>query len=218
MSVAELAARLPSIDVLKQWSRAIATLDVIMSPDWEYRYFSFDPRWSESEQMASMRNGSGDEYAIVFTEDGAFVRGFDHESSLSPSMQSPPGVAPGVVDGLPEVFAPQVLEPAFSLHDVPAITVCLWRRNDDDRWSHGSPTDPPVADDDGGASWLFEDLDGNPETYVRFVADYYETEVDIADVSLVFDGLPIDADLITRLNPEADPAVALAEIAELRRP
>ncbi len=34
-------------------------LDAIMSPDWELRYFSFDSRWSPTEEMVSMRNGSG---------------------------------------------------------------------------------------------------------------------------------------------------------------
>jgi hypothetical protein len=31
-----------------------------------------------------MNNGSGDEYSIVFAPAGAFVRGFDHESPMSP--------------------------------------------------------------------------------------------------------------------------------------
>lgn len=31
-----------------------------------------------------MRNGSGDEYAIVFSAAGAYIRGFDHEAVMSP--------------------------------------------------------------------------------------------------------------------------------------
>ena len=31
-----------------------------------------------------MRNGSGDEYSITFTDDDAFLRGFDQESPASP--------------------------------------------------------------------------------------------------------------------------------------
>jgi hypothetical protein len=34
--------------------------------------FSFNRRWSANEQMASMRNGSGDECSIVFSADGAY--------------------------------------------------------------------------------------------------------------------------------------------------
>ncbi|MFE4802065.1 hypothetical protein ACFRFL_45945 [Streptomyces sp. NPDC056708] len=35
---------------------------------------------ADGEEMASMRNGSGDEYSIVFSAAGAYVRGFDHET------------------------------------------------------------------------------------------------------------------------------------------
>ncbi len=48
-------------------SRSLAMLDAIMSPEWEYRYFSFNANWDASlgERMASMRNGSGDEYFAI---------------------------------------------------------------------------------------------------------------------------------------------------------
>lgn len=59
-------------------------LDAILGPDWERRYCSFHGRWADGEEMASMRNGSGDEYTIVFSAAGACVRGFCHESSMSP--------------------------------------------------------------------------------------------------------------------------------------
>jgi hypothetical protein len=45
-------------------------LDAIMSPEWEWRYYSFDSRWGPGEEMASMRNGSGDAYSIVFSSAG----------------------------------------------------------------------------------------------------------------------------------------------------
>ena len=42
-------------------------LDVILSPEREYRYHSYDAHWASAEEMASMSNGSGDEYSIVFS-------------------------------------------------------------------------------------------------------------------------------------------------------
>jgi hypothetical protein len=39
-------------------------LDAILYPEWEYRY-SFDAEWGPEEELALMRNGSGDDYAIV---------------------------------------------------------------------------------------------------------------------------------------------------------
>ncbi len=55
-------ASLPDVESLKQLSQSLAILDAIMSPDWEFRYYSFNSKWSEGEMMASMRDGSGDDY------------------------------------------------------------------------------------------------------------------------------------------------------------
>ena len=132
MPVTSLAARLPGIKTIHRWSQSLAVLDAILSPG-QYRYFSFDSRWDRGEELASMRNGSGDEYSIVFAPVGAYARGFDHESEMSPYVQSPPAVWPGVIDEVPGEFHEYVAEPAFSDEGVPALTFCLWRGRDDAR-------------------------------------------------------------------------------------
>ncbi|MFP5369913.1 MAG: hypothetical protein ACLGI3_04090 [Actinomycetes bacterium] len=98
-----------------------------MSPDREFRWFSFDAAWGDGEQVASMRNGSGDEWSITFSGAGTYVRGFDHESALSPFAQEPQGLAPGLLEGLPEVLRASAEEPAFTMADLPLVTVALWR-------------------------------------------------------------------------------------------
>ncbi|MFD9672648.1 hypothetical protein ACFWAO_12185 [Streptomyces sp. NPDC059981] len=76
-----------------------------LSPDWESRYYSFNAGWADGEEMASMRNGSGDEYSIVFSAAGAYARGFDHESPMSPfGNDGEPW--PGVVDEVPAPSKP----------------------------------------------------------------------------------------------------------------
>jgi len=156
--VTTLAARLPEIEAVRRWSQSLATLDAILSPKWEYRYFSFDAHWAADEQMASMRSGSGDEYSIVFAPVGAYARGFDHESPMSPYAQSPPAVWPGVVDEVPVEFASFVREPAFSDGLVPRVTACLWRHAADVEWRRGAVTLPGSEADPDGADWLFEQL------------------------------------------------------------
>jgi hypothetical protein len=69
-----------------------------MSPDWEYRYFSFDSKWDLNEMMASMRNGQGDDFFILFNNNGAIIKGFDHEAPMSPYAHQPKRVWPGVLD------------------------------------------------------------------------------------------------------------------------
>lgn len=54
MTVYDIAARLPSIDVMRERCKALAMLDAIAGGD----YFAYDREWGDGE-AASMRNGSG---------------------------------------------------------------------------------------------------------------------------------------------------------------
>ncbi len=220
MTVHDVASALPDTAVLRERCRALAMLDAIMSPEWESRYYSFDARWAPGEQMASMRNGSGDAWSIVFSSAGAFIRGFDHESPMSPADNGNE-LWPGLVDRVPEVFSGCVAEPAFSFAGTLEATVCLWRQQGDDRWHAGEFTLPSGADPDG-ANRLFRVLiDSSPVAYQRFAEDYYETAVDLAAVGEVFALRPLTDDLIRRLNADvvvADLAEDLTEIGYPARP
>jgi hypothetical protein len=88
MTAGELVGRLPGISVVRRWSQSLAVLDAIMSKERQNRYFCFESQFGPGQALASMRNGEGDEYSITFRGDGAFVRGFDHESPVSPFIQS----------------------------------------------------------------------------------------------------------------------------------
>ena len=58
-------------------SQKIALLDAILSPEWEYRYYSFNNKWSQEQQMASMRDGSGIEYFILFENENCGIKYFN---------------------------------------------------------------------------------------------------------------------------------------------
>src|SRR4051794_4341165 len=89
---------LPGIDDLKRLMQSTAVLDAVLSPDWEYRWYSFNAKWSKGEQMGSMRNGSGDDLFAHFTKAGCFIKGFWHESEMTPYRKEPKSVWPGVLD------------------------------------------------------------------------------------------------------------------------
>jgi hypothetical protein len=215
MPVASVAARLPDIPTMRQWSQSLAVLDAILSPEWEYRYFSFDAHWAPDEELASMRNGSGDEYSIVFAPVGAFARGFDHESDMSPYGQSPPAVWPGVLDDVPAEFDRFVRQPAFSGEGVLMATVCLWRRADDVKWRHGEVAYPSRGDDPDGAEWLFAQLDGRPETYRSYALEYFEREIDLAAISHIYRHEPVAEDVLSALNPELSPSDIASDLHEI---
>lgn len=219
VTVYDVARQLPAVADLRDLCRSLAMLDAILSPDWEGRYYSFNAGWADGEEMASMRNGSGDEYSIVFSAAGAYVRGFDHESPMSPfGNDGEPW--PGVVDEVPEPFRAFVEEPAFTDHErVPVVTACLWRGPTDEQWHHGTIEYPEDAVDPDGATSLFGLLvDRSPEAFQRFAEDYYEVSVDLEAVSQVHALRPLDQELVSLLNPEVSLTDLAQDISEIGYP
>ncbi|HET6985421.1 MAG TPA: hypothetical protein VFI00_02360 [Kribbella sp.] len=214
MSVHDLIRRMPDPPAARRISRALAVLDLILNDDVDLlNFFSFDARWSETEEAALMRDGSGNEYSIVFSPAGAFAYGFDHESPMSPwvnGMQT----WPGLLDGVPEVFHGARDEPAFS-DGVPRATVCFWRTTDDVEWHCG----PVEAADKDGADWLFEVIaDGRPEAYLTFAEDYYEVALDVEPIRHAYALMPLTEYVVTSLNPRRRLADLTEGIAEIGYP
>lgn len=219
VTVYDVARQLPAIADLRDLCRSLAMLDAILSPDWESRYYSFNASWADGEEMASMRNGSGDEYSIVFSAAGVYVRGFCHESPMSPyGNDSEPW--PGVIDEVPDLFKPFVEEPAFTDEEgVPVVTACLWWGPTDERWHHGTIEFPEGAVDPDGATSLFGLLvDRSPEAFQRFAEDYYEVSIDLGAVSQVHALRPLDQELVSLLNPEVSLADLAQDISEIGYP
>lgn len=181
----------------------MAMLDAICEPDARLRHHHFDAHWSARQQLASMENGGGDEYSIVFSEAGAYIRGFDHESPMSPFDRAGGEPWPGVIDDVPEVFRSLVEEPAFGLDGTPKVTACLWREAGDERWRAGE------VDYDGsefvpdGAEWLFGLLvGGSPEKYQDWAEGHFGVPVDLAAVRHVYRLRPLTPAVVSAVNPE----------------
>jgi hypothetical protein len=183
---------LPDIPSLRRLTRSLAMLDAILSPEWESRYYSFDSHWGEGESMASMRNGQGDHWFALFTRGGVVLLGLDHEAP----MYQPDDPWPGVLDAVPPELAAAVNEPAF---DARNCTFCLWRRTGSERWERGPVEFSDGADPDGSAQ-LLHLLDGRPESYRAFAAEYYEVELPLDAVAAVYRHEPLTASLLGRLN------------------
>lgn len=213
MTVHDIAQQLPGAGELRDHCRSMAMVEAVLSPEWENRYHSFDAHWSETETMASMRTGSGDEYSIVFSAVGTYIRGFAHESRMSPYAGDADGPWPGVLDEVPEVFRSCVEEPAFADEDgTPVVTACMWRTAGDDAWRSGTidfPTDTP-GDPDGADSLFGLLTDRSAAAFQRWAEDYYEIPVDLAAVSHVFALRPLTDAVVKTLNPEA----SLADLAQ----
>lgn len=66
--VSERPSGRPVRMILERICKGIAALDAMLWEEWQDRYYSFDHAWNTSagQRMASMRNGEGDEWFMVF--------------------------------------------------------------------------------------------------------------------------------------------------------
>ncbi|MCM0676491.1 hypothetical protein NCC78_17630 [Micromonospora phytophila] len=222
MTVYDLAARLPPIDVLRDRCKALAVLERIID-DGE-PYYAYTRAWGDDE-AAVMNNGSGDEWAVVFTAEGAFIRAFDHESAMTPYRDPDHELWPGLLEGLPAVFHPQIGEPAFGDDEGQFIaTAVLWRLSGDDRWHAGEgitfpPPRGPYDDTAPDGSDLLEILlDDIVDRYVTYAEDYYEIEVDRTVVEHVVAHRPLTDVVVQALNPEVTVAALHEDIAAIGYP
>ena len=191
--------------------------------DGYWPYYTYTTAWSDDE-AALMANGSGDEYAIVFTSEGAFIRVFDHESVMSPYQDGDYELWPGLLDGLPEAMRPQIEEPAFGNEDGEFLaTAVLWRLTGDDRWHAGEgivfppPSGPYDTDVDG--SGMLDILTGHlVERYVAFAEDYYETAIDRTAVEHIAALRPLTDAVVQALNPAATVAELRDDLAAIGYP
>ncbi|MEV0931488.1 hypothetical protein ACIBMX_01665 [Streptomyces phaeochromogenes] len=220
MTVHDVARALPDVPALRNLCRSMAMVEAVLNPVGE-RFHSFNSTWSATEELASMRNGSGDEFDIVFPPAGAYVRGFDHESPFSPYHHDDvPRTWPGVVDSVPPIFQRYVHEPAFTDENgTPVVTACLWREAEADHWQAGQIDFPDGHPDPDGSTWLFELLvDPTPEAFQAFGEDYYETTIAIDAIRHVYDLRPLDRALIASLNPTASVEDVAQEAAAIGYP
>jgi len=206
-------SQLPEIRSLKKLTQSLAMLDAIMMPDWSYRYYSFNAMWDDGEQMASMNNGQGDEWYCLFNAQGAILKGFDHESVMSPWARDDHSVWPGVLDEVPERFSSFLKEPAFSIEDT---TFCFWRSYADSRWRTGQIIFPENEDDPDGSGWLLSILDGKAETYQHWAEEYYERVVSLTAVERIYQHEVLTESLARELNPDAEWKALVAEAAQIQ--
>jgi hypothetical protein len=207
-------AELPGIDEVKRISQSIATLDAIMMDEWDYRYFSFDANWGEGEMLATMRDGTGDSYFILFNSFGATIKGYGHESEMAGYTVDSGKVWSGVIDELPPEFEAVLTDPALVAEET---SFCIWRLYSDSRWQTGKIDFPEAEDPDGSEDLLFM-LDGNPDTYRRWASEYYEKDIPLDAVKAIYEHKPLTQQLVSRLNSERRIEDLESDLNEIRYP
>lgn len=194
-------AALPATESLRKLCQSVAMLDAIICPDWEGRIFSFNSHWAPDEMMASIRNGCGDEVFILFTQAGVIIKGFWHESPLSP-YGNKGQVWDGILTEVPHEFAGFLTEEAFSIQDT---TFCIWRLAGQNQWEAGKvslPEELSKYEDPDGSGSLLAQLGGDPLSYQELAGEYFETEIELDIIKRIYNHEILTEELIRELNPE----------------
>ena len=199
---------LPTIHELKRRCQALAALDLILSPEWDYRLFSFNAGWAEGEQMASMRNGSGDEWFCLFHSSGwCALKGLDHESKAWADGREKLSAA--LRGAIPESLTVFSAERAFRWD---STSFAFYRLRETDPWVRVADSTEFARLMPTGEEEHLALLFGPPEEYAAAAQDYLERDIEVGVVRDIFDLLPITPAIASRLNPEADWAAVATEL------
>jgi hypothetical protein len=206
-TVHETAALLPAPAELRAHLRALAVLDATIGGDPQFADHSFHADWGPGQEAALMDNGSGDDYSVLFTPAGVLIRGFDHESEMSPYGTDDEQVWPGVIDEVPAALRSLLDDPAFTDEylGITRVTACLWRETGDTAWRTGSTIDFPAGNaHPDGSDHLFRLLtDRSAETVQAHFEDYYERRVALDAVRHVLAGHPVTPAIAAALGARA---------------
>lgn len=204
------AAQLPEIEKLRKKCQALAMLDALICPEWEYRYFSFNSRWADGLEMASMRNGQGDDWFLLFSDAGAALKGFAHESEVVA-----PDFSKRLKEVVPQDFRAFLEEPAFSMDHA---TFCYWRRATDSSWSSVFGIDKADADIDDGSNDLLTLVMEGAAAYKKYASEYFEFEARIEMIEAVFEHAPLTSALVQAFNSDLDMVEAVEFADEISYP
>ncbi len=198
LSTSDLST-MPGIEELRNHMQRFAAVTAVFSVELGEPQFVFDPRWHKHQQVAMNINGCGDELYIHFTRRGCFVKGFAHESEMTPYKRADRSIWPGVLDNVPSEFNSSLKEPAF---DPDAITFVIWRLTSDTEWSTGN-VDFPAGDYKDGSADLLEPITFSASEFTDWLAENYETDVESGIIQSVFDDQPLSDAQMSKLNPSS---------------
>src|SRR5205085_1434931 len=157
----------PAPAELERHSRALALLEAGLNPRPATRWHVFTS--TDDGRVCRVSDGSGNEALHWFKSEEAVIRGFDHESPITPWAQEPMALWPGMYEGAPAFV---VASPTIEVAGVESVTFCFWWL--DDRWQRGSVEFPPsVHADPDGSAYLLKRV-ANVTEAGAFLASYYE--------------------------------------------
>jgi len=201
---------LPNPNLVLKKSKSLAMLDAIYCQQWDLRYFSHNSRWAKCEEMSSMRDGEGGDYFILFSPDGAAMKGGFHEGGLVGDER----ILTKAQSLIPSELKNFMSEPAFSINDASFLA---WFDNESMRWTKVGAIEIGSEKDDG-IKYLTEWLKSDWEFYENWASEYYETQIDKNLAKYIFDFQPFHLDIIKTISLDLDENQLIEDINEIGYP
>lgn len=197
-------------EVVERSLKAMAKLDIILVPKKKAWLRTVAFAKEADHRRAVVDNGSGDSLIALFSESGAMLKGFDHESELNQfaADEWDNGFFERVYAG-----APKALSSLLSEEDIDNTTFCMWCCNGSDVWEQNE--EPAADDDDGGRDFLLGYVHQTAESWCDWAKYYYEMEFNVADIEKIYSGTEVTPELIVSINPECNIDEALQEIVDI---
>lgn len=196
---------LPSSKQLYLNSQSLAILDAILSPEWQYRYFSFNQHWDDGQSMASLRDGCGAHYFILLfhahdhSDYGAIGKLYDSALGLSDKSIDSNG------NNNKEVRC--FLNESAFINDESSLY--FYQFNGTKRWT-AVPELKNIP--------LLGFLSNKEAAYYPWAKNYYETNIDLQTVTDIFAHKPLTVEMINKLNPLLDIDQLRVDITEIGYP
>lgn len=198
LSILQEIKQLPTISEVYGISQSLAVLDAILMPEWEYRYFSFNNSWNDHQAMASMKDGGGSHYYLLFDSKHTTCLGkvFDNHIRLMDGS---------MVQDIAEL-APFLKEPSFE-NDV--ATLYFYNIGNNLNWQS-----IPFSKDIPFLGFI----KNKEKAYIDWARDYYETEIAKEPIIDIFDHQPITEEMVKALNSDCTFLDLKSELDEIGYP
>ncbi len=197
---------LPSIDEIKEILISQAVLDIILTEEENHwlRLINFYKNYSKGLDMVKIDNIAGDHVYILFSDEGAIIKGFDHESILSPYANDEGKIAKGIYESVPNELM-KLLDDSVEVQDV---TFCIWRKRTDMFWCKGEVTVPDdYKNGDDGEDFLLGYIFQDADSWLEWAQGYYDEQgkiIKIDHVKKVYEHQNITKEIVESINPDRD--------------
>lgn len=209
--------QLPDLRELKNYLLCQAALDITMLPEeksW-LRITSYFPNYLEGVDMFHIDNGASDHLYILFSTTGIIIKGFDHESILSPYANEDEIITPGIYDTTP----PELLALLDTHTEKDDVTFCVWYDLNNSTWRKGIITVPEgYKDGDDGEGFLLGYIFTTPDDWLDWAQHYYgdkNKDIDITVVKKYYRKQIITHEDILSMNTNADVEYVFSKLMKL---